>query len=147
MITITRAPKEPSHGDRHFHASFSTEPHRVNCFERNGSVELVTCDTASHMNVHIRGSATLQPKEAQALRDLLIEAYPLPDATPAPAPAKKSPHGAQKYLGNGAHTWEMVSGAALGVRRLRVPGGWLYRDSYTDTTVFVPMPDVVGYEI
>lgn len=60
---------------------------------------------------------------------------------------KKSPNGAQKYFGNGEHEWEPVVDPLT--ERLRVPGGWLYRDcSYDNATmVFVPCPDAVGYAV
>jgi hypothetical protein len=54
----------------------------------------------------------------------------------------------QEYLGNGNHKWEQViieSGHRL--ERLRVPGGWLYRDLRTATLVFVPMPEVVKHKV
>ncbi len=59
-----------------------------------------------------------------------------------PLCARRDPHGAQEYKGNGKHHWENVS---VGTRRLRVPGGWLY-SSITGST-FVPMPGCVGYSI
>jgi hypothetical protein len=56
----------------------------------------------------------------------------------------KRPHGPQEYKGNGNHDWEEVTEDTL---RLRVPGGWLYKDrSYTCMT-FVPVPQTVGYVI
>jgi hypothetical protein len=59
------------------------------------------------------------------------------------AVAKKRPHGAQEYKGNGKHVWEdVIIGDTV---RLRVPGGWLY---YTvGTTTFVPVPQAVGYAV
>jgi hypothetical protein len=59
------------------------------------------------------------------------------------AEGKKRPNGAQKYLGNGAHDWEDVTNHLT--QRLRVPGGWLYRDG--STMSFVPVPDAVGYAV
>jgi hypothetical protein len=55
----------------------------------------------------------------------------------------------QKYKGNGKHDWERVSHSkGYGeVSRLRVPGGWLYRDDFSLTTVFVPMPEVVKHKV
>jgi hypothetical protein len=59
----------------------------------------------------------------------------------------------QNYKGNGNHEWVAVvgkSGEAYDgnrVERLRVPGGWIYRDGLTLTTVFVPMPTVVKYKV
>lgn len=72
-------------------------------------------------------------------------AFSITKEKPVAAVVKKAPKGAQAYKGNGKHEWELVSRATF---RLRVPGGWLYRDS-TDagTMVFVPVPDVVGYPI
>jgi hypothetical protein len=59
--------------------------------------------------------------------------------------ATKRPHGAQEYKGNGKHAWEYVTKQT---ERLRVPGGWLYRDSANaGATVFVPVPEVVGYAV
>jgi hypothetical protein len=57
---------------------------------------------------------------------------------------KKRPHGAQEYKGNGNHEWEDVVGFTS---RLRVPGGWLYRDGPSETMCFVPVPEVVGYAV
>lgn len=50
----------------------------------------------------------------------------------------------QTYKGNGKHTWELV---IEGTVRLRVPGGWLYRDTFVGGTTFVPVPEVVGHVI
>lgn len=57
----------------------------------------------------------------------------------------------QKYRGNGAHSWELVTESGKGsdqsaTYRLRVPGGWLYADEGGAST-FVPMPEVVKYEV
>jgi hypothetical protein len=63
---------------------------------------------------------------------------------------KARPRGAQEYKGNGKHGWEQV---ASGTQRLRVPGGWLYGtydtrdDGPIHHTVFVPVPEVVGYAV
>jgi hypothetical protein len=54
----------------------------------------------------------------------------------------------QEYRGNGQHKWEgvlMEGGHA--VSRLRVPGGWLYKDMMVRSTVFVPMPAVVKHQV
>ena len=58
----------------------------------------------------------------------------------------------QEYRGNGNHEWEIVieakdAAAFDRVERLRVPGGWLYRDDRTMTTVLVPMPEVVKHKV
>ena len=70
----------------------------------------------------------------------------------------------QEYRGNGEHKWEDVGRPAITesklahVQRLRVPGGWLYRDtiftehrggdtSFAVNVVFVPMPAVVKHEV
>ena len=68
--------------------------------------------------------------------------------------SSRAPHGPQEYMGNGKHAMERVGGDLY---RLRVPGGWLYGDTYRDNeehrrefsgnTTFVPMPDTVGYKI
>lgn len=61
---------------------------------------------------------------------------------------RSRPHGVQKYKGNGNHSWEHVIDSTF---RLRVPGGWLYKTSTRGdirsgaTTVFVPVPNAVGY--
>jgi hypothetical protein len=62
---------------------------------------------------------------------------------------KKAPKGKQQYKGNGKHTWEHVATGSNSedMERLRVPGGWLYRDEHTLTVTFVPMPEVVDYAI
>ncbi len=57
---------------------------------------------------------------------------------------KRRPHGPQEYLGNGNHAWEYVADATY---RLRVPGGWLYRDDTLPGIAFVPVPNAVGYVI
>ena len=69
-----------------------------------------------------------------------------------PAAARKAkaagPKGEQEYKGSGNHDWEDIGdNSHVVVRRLRVPGGWLYRVGYTSSTTFVPMPEVVGYKI
>lgn len=69
--------------------------------------------------------------------------------TPTSSPAaKKRPHGAQEYRGNGKHAWEIV---ADDTKRLRVPGGWLYRygNTYANehAITFVPVPEAVGYVV
>lgn len=58
------------------------------------------------------------------------------------APTKKKL--TQKYLGNGEHTWESVCSNTM---RLRVPGGWLYGNSYYRGMTFVPMPEVVKHKV
>jgi hypothetical protein len=55
---------------------------------------------------------------------------------------RKAPHGKQEYKGNGKHQWEDV---ASFTKRLRVPGGWLYRSD--GSLAFVPVPEVVGYKV
>ena len=59
-----------------------------------------------------------------------------------------APHGSQEYKGNGKHSWETVT-LAKGeeMKRLRVPGGWLYADAGVITMCFVPVPSVVGYKV
>lgn len=72
-------------------------------------------------------------------------AQPEPTVTEAPAaatPKKKSPKGEQQYKGNGKHYWTKVTGET---KRLRVPGGWLYNTG--NASVFVPIPEVVGYAV
>jgi hypothetical protein len=70
----------------------------------------------------------------------------------------------QEYRGNGEHKWEDVGSPSITdtklahTQRLRVPGGWLYRDTifteHSDGTtnfavnvVFVPMPEVVKHAV
>jgi hypothetical protein len=55
----------------------------------------------------------------------------------------------QTYKGNGKHEWQHVAmdGQTFAVRRLRVPGGWLYRDERVKAMVFVPMPEVVKHKV
>lgn len=72
-----------------------------------------------------------------------------PKVEPKP---KKRPHGAQEYKGNGKHSWEKVTSGDLTItERLRVPGGWVYRDrsltGYAKTSTFVPVPQAVGYAV
>jgi hypothetical protein len=59
---------------------------------------------------------------------------------------KAPPNGKEKYLGNGAHSWEKVVGLT---DRLRVPGGWIYdvNDGENARAVFVPLPSVLGYAV
>ncbi|TAJ97129.1 MAG: hypothetical protein EPO10_26505 [Reyranella sp.] len=80
-----------------------------------------------------------------------------------PAKTRTAPKGAQAYKGNGNHKWEEVTTDPKGAGytyRLRVPGGWLYRTVTTvpgylgeepipvaQSTVFVPVSDVVGYAV
>lgn len=55
----------------------------------------------------------------------------------------------QEYRGNGQHTFETVIKDVQGVLvdRLRVPGGWLYRDRKLATMAYVPMPEVVKHKV
>lgn len=61
---------------------------------------------------------------------------------------KHSPSRAkQSYKGNGKHMWEPVADS---IKRIRVPGGWLYSNYTTHAfgaMVFVPMPGVVNHAI
>ena len=94
---------------------------------------------------HTVGNAffNLSVPGAKELRDALISLFPLkPKFTRIDA----APKGAQEYKGNGKHEWERVEKDGV-TDRLRVPGGWLYRDGFHNTVSFVPMPDVVGYKI
>ena len=48
-------------------------------------------------------------------------------------PKTINPNAPQAYKGNGEHTWETVAGHTWvdwndATQRLRVPGGWLYRN-------------------
>jgi hypothetical protein len=75
---------------------------------------------------------------------LVSRAGDAPITADAPVTPKKArPHGPQEYKGNGNHEWERV---ATNVMRLRVPGGWVYKDLGAGI-VFVPTPEVVGYAI
>lgn len=81
-------------------------------------------------------------------KDFTIVEAPVVKAEPKP---KKRPHGAQEYKGNGKHSWERVEGDAyVRTERLRVPGGWLYRNvrgEFTKAMTFVPVPQAVGYAV
>lgn len=97
-------------------------------------------------------------------RDLVERLSPVAPKVPAQtvvAP-KARPHGAQEYRGNGKHKWELVTSNQDAARvtgsmttRLRVPGGWLYQTGSivggkltgAPTSVFVPVPDAVGYAV
>ena len=58
---------------------------------------------------------------------------------------RKTTTSKQTYRGNGKHNFEMVVENGYGdVMRLRVPGGWLYRDLGSCSTVFVPLVDVMN---
>lgn len=127
------------------------------CSDQNGAnVRLCTHNTALHMNIYVRGHLYREtwlcasPDDAKALRDALIEAYPLEAQA---TKTKRRPKGAQEYKGNGKHEWEFVidcDETETVTERLRVPGGWLYRDRTDDETgaaTFVPVPDAVGYAV
>lgn len=93
-------------------------------------------------------NVTLSPEGAKNIAAAINEMYP------APTPAKrKTPKGAQAYKGNGKHCWELVAECDETntiTERLRVPGGWVYRDRTSEETgagVFVPVPNVVGYVV
>ena len=107
---------------------------------------------ASGVSLHIscaqyepaNGDFSISANAARALRDALPEIVGNPvAAVTAPAPKARS-HGAQEYKGNTKHRWEDVTSGGH-TQRLRVPGGWLYMTS--GTTVFVPVPQAVGYAV
>lgn len=80
--------------------------------------------------------------------DLLLPFTPVAEVVTKAKP--KSPHGKQEYKGNGKHDWEAVVTDAIStwtLKRLRVPGGWLYRDIFGNSLTFVPVPSVVGYKV
>jgi hypothetical protein len=52
----------------------------------------------------------------------------------------------QGYKGNGRHEWEQVTAEGT-TQRLRIPGGWIYRDSHVLAAVFIPMPEVVKHKV
>jgi hypothetical protein len=52
----------------------------------------------------------------------------------------------QAYKGNGQHSWEKVTEEGT-TQRLRIPGGWIYRDSHVLAAVFIPMPEVVKHKV
>jgi hypothetical protein len=52
----------------------------------------------------------------------------------------------QGYKGNGRHEWEQVTAEGT-TQRLRIPGGWIYRDSHVLAATFVPMPEVVKHKV
>lgn len=63
---------------------------------------------------------------------------------------KKKP--SQEYKGNGKHKWEAVvfdgeDFEVCNTMRLRVPGGWLYKNDYASAMTFVPMPEVVKHKV
>ncbi|ARO29920.1 hypothetical protein NXC14_CH01970 [Rhizobium sp. NXC14] len=61
-----------------FHKSVTVVPSSLNCLTRSGAVTLATVNTKTHLNLIVsKPDLTLSPAEAQQLRDLLIEAYPL----------------------------------------------------------------------
>jgi hypothetical protein len=68
---------------------------------------------------------------------------------PKKPPQTYKGNGTQTYKGNGKHEWQHVAmdGQTFAVRRLRVPGGWLYRDERVKAMVFVPMPEVVKHKV
>ena len=60
-------------------------------------------------------------------------------------PAKRKSRATQDYKGNGNHTWEVVipmkdheEFSVEAMKRLRVPGGWLYADDNLTFATFVP---------
>lgn len=80
-----------------FHKKFATTAYLANMYE-GGEVLLATYDTSGHLNLHMpRAKSCLHPDDAKRLRDLLIEAYPLP-----PQEAPKSPY--QVYDNEAFHT-------------------------------------------
>lgn len=90
--------------------------------------------------------------QGRTIRDALARLFPFENgeviAVKDPSTIRTPPKGPQQYRENGNHEWEAVAdGGLAGTTRLRVPGGWLYRDGRTVTTVFVPMPDTVGYVV
>ncbi len=115
---------------------------------------------------HGRWTGTLSLTQARALSDELRAYFGFDPKSDNPGighnssvriTPRKAPNGPQAYKGNGKHTMEQVSGDLY---RLRVPGGWLYFDTYKDedsfdrterevsgSTTFVPVPEVVGYKI
>lgn len=130
-----------------FERTIKIKPTANNRYD-GGEFEFCTSNRDGHMNFYVRRFSmvlsprciSMTPDEAQQMRDALIEAYPLEASAPAKKP--KRPHGAQEYKGNGKHDWEPVIGET---ERLRVPGGWLYQGKYD--TVFVPVPEAVGYVV
>lgn len=85
---------------------------------------------------------TFSPETIKALGRQIAELYPDDFKTAEPE------HKSQEYRGNGKHDWEVVvPGEDEGVERLRVPGGWLYRDNATREVTFVPMPEVVKHKV
>ena len=94
--------------------------------------------------------AKLRHKRAYAPRreinEVKAELAVLEAAQTAKNLTKAPPNGKEKYLGNGAHSWENVVGLTT---RLRVPGGWIYSidDGETFDAVFVPLPTVLGYAV
>lgn len=118
-----------------------------------GDVRLVRFDgwNAGHSGAADDGNTSHWFLENHNARRLTITVL----ASPATAPvipearkAKKRPHGAQEYKGNGKHSWEVVTEQTV---RLRVPGGWLYGrrvgSSVLAHRVFVPVPQAVGYSV
>lgn len=85
----------------------------------------------------------LAPSNVVALVNAIRAEFPELFPAVAPAAPKARPSGPQAYRGNGSHSWEHV---AYDVRRLRVPGGWLYKPQ-SSGACFVPVPSVVGYGI
>jgi hypothetical protein len=118
---------------------------------KGGGITLkVSCPTDRYFEIP---RANISDDAAKALRDALIEAYPLVPPTPPAVdnvvalPKRRPTKGKQQYRGNGNHEWEAVANGTT--KRLRVPGGWLYRflGTESDTMTFVPVPDVVGYAV
>ncbi len=123
----------------------------------NRTLSLCTHDGADFVNISLSGhGTTTRSADAKALRDALIELYPLPPPKPKPeeyacshagtcysfSQAKQedlsSPFNASG-MGDAATAlvplkWENV---ADGMDRLEVPGGWIYQSGADGQMIFI----------
>ena len=141
---------------RHVDMTVNVPALAMNCHQE-GSIRLCSGDTDRFVNIYAKNVSTVDAATVRDLRDALNAIYPEETAKRAPQPTKKpTPKGAQAYKGNGKHKWEVVAvDAVTHTQRLRVPGGWLFMtntindemDTHNTNTVFVPVPEVVGYAV
>lgn len=139
---------------RHVDKAINIRAYEGNC-NRPGVIELRSAYPADYINIrHKHDGCTVHADDAKALRDALLEIYPITDQTGVQS-KPRTWKGKQAYKGNGKHTWERVTktedGEGCDTMRLRVPGGWLYStpiyadgEFVTANTVFVPMPNIPG---
>lgn len=143
--------KQPAGKDGVLPKTVNVEKRRV-----NGNLQIAVAG--------FRDSFELQPVQARELVAAINSEMGFTGYSPAEGVVpvtvnRRRPNGPQAYKGNGKHKWELVTEDPKGAGhtyRLRVPGGFLYRTVSVDqlvdepvaqSTVFVPLPEVVGYAV